>query len=620
VDLANTTMGQDDVEARCEQGRIFRASGRLGLAEQAFREALAIDPAFAPAASGLGQTLYDLGRSSEALDFFEQALQAEPNNADLLCCCGQALADSGHNDLALEFLRRAIEAAPARLTYTLAAIGVLKTIEFVAEHAWYERFLVDCLDNPELDHDALTNAATSLLWIKPAMQRALAAERLGSNDLQDLAQEPLLLRLLTRTIVRSWPFEEFFISLRRSLADTQDRDHLALRAAVAEQAFNSGYVQFQSDVEIAREQELLRAGPASLTPAELMVLASYRALVDVPGAAELEGRSDLPQSIERVIERTLREPLREKEIQARIEALTPIEDEVSRRVQAQYEEHPYPRWIRIQSAGNRSGPLVEAIGRNSLIFDGTAWPARPQVLVPGCGTGYQPLLLAQRHPETDVLAVDLSLASLAYAIRKQQELEITNVRFCQADLLRLGETDERFDYIDCAGVLHHLASPLDGWRILTGLLEPGGVMRVGLYSELARTTIVAARERIAGTGIEGTPANIRKFRRAIMSEPELAELRGLARMTSDFFSMGGVRDLIFHEQEHRFDLPTIRQHLDALGLRFGGFLLSDRDVVRRFHASYPATDQWLDLGCWAEFEAEYPKTFYGMYQFYCLKA
>jgi hypothetical protein len=154
---------------------------------------------------------------------------------------------------------------------------------------------------------------------------------------------------------------------------------------------------------------------------------------------------------------------------------------------------------------------------------------------------------------------------------------------------------------------------------LSGLLKPGGVMRIGLYSELARKTIVAAREKIAAMGIASTPAAIRKFRQLIMSDPELAELRSLAATTGDFFSMGEVRDLLFHVQEHRLDLPTIKRYLDALGLEFGGFLLSDRNVVRSFHARFPARAQWLDLDCWAEFEAQHPNTFYGMYQFYCLK-
>lgn len=625
VDEAGTALRnalgkrEDYVEAHYNLGRVHRASGRLDPAEESFRRALSIDPAFARAALGLGQLLYDSGRSSEALQPLEQALQADPDNADALCCCGQALADTGNTDLALQFMRGAIEAAPDDLRYALAAIGVLQGIEFTGEYPWYERFLVDCLDNPLLTHAEITNVAASLLWIKPAMRDALVADQLESTHLARLAQEPLLLRLLSKTIVRSWAFEQFFTRLRLTLARMRDPDHLTLSAGVAEQAFNAGYVQYQSDAEAALERELLEREATSLTPVELMTLASYRALVDVPGAAELSDRSDFPESTQRVVLRTLHEPLHEREIRSQIVALTPIRDAVSKRVQAQYEEHPYPRWIGMPSVSYRDERLVDELARHALNFEDPGWPQRPQVLVPGCGTGYHPLHLARRYPETDVLAVDLSRTSLAYAIRKQEELKFTNVRFCQADLLRLGDSSDRFEYIDCAGVLHHLSSPMEGWRVLAGLLKPGGVMRIGLYSELARKTIVAAREKIAAMRIPSTPSAIRNFRQAIMSDPDLSELRSLAATTGDFFSMGEIRDLLFHVQEHRFDLPMIKQYLGDLGLTFGGFLLADRDVVRAFHKLNPARAQWLDLDCWAEFEAQHPDTFYAMYQFYCLK-
>lgn len=606
-------------EAHYNLGRVHRASGRLDLAQGSFRRALSIDPRLARAALELGRICYDSGRSWEALQYFEQALQADPNSADALCYCGRALADTGHTDLGVEFLRRAIEIAPDDLNYTLAAIDVLEGIEFAAEHPWYEQFLAACLDNPLLMHAAVTNVAMSLLWVKPAMRDAVAAEQLDSSHLARLAQEPLLLRLLSKTLVRSWAFEEFFTKLRFSLTRTRDPDHLPLLAGVAEQAFNADYVQCQSDTEAALERELLAKEARSLTPVELMALASYRALIDVPGAPEILDRSDLPGTIERVIRRTLREPLREREIRSRIVALTPIENAVSKRVQAQYEEHPYPRWINIQSVNDRNERLVDEIARHSPNFEDPGWPQQPKVLVPGCGTGYHPLSLARRHPETDVLAVDISRTSLAYAIRKQEELNIANVRFCQADLLCLAGSSDRFEYIDCAGVLHHLESPLEGWRVLSRLLSPGGVMRIGLYSELARKTIVAAREKIAALRIPSTPSAIRQFRQAVMRDPELSELRSLARTTGDFFSMGEVRDLLFHVQEHRFDLPTIERYLGTLGLEFGGFLLTDRDTVRKFHQLNPARTQWLDLDRWAEFEAQHPDTFHTMYQFYCLK-
>lgn len=613
--------GLDETSARhhYDMGCVHRASGQLDLARDAFRKALSIDPTFARAELGLGQTCYDLGRSAEALPHLERALQAEPDNADTLSYCGQALADMGHRDLALEFSRKAVEAAPDKLGYKLAAIGTLKGIEFSVQYPWYERFLAECLDDPRLAHPIITPVALSLLWVKPAMRDAVAAEQLDSSHLTALAEERLLLRLLSRTIVSSWQFEEFYVRLRASLTQRRDPDHLELMAGVAEQAFNAGYVQYQSPSELALEQELLERKPATLTPVELVALASYRCLADVPGTAEIVDHPDFPDAIQRVIQRMLREPLREREIQSQIVALTPIRNAVSRRVRAQYEEHPYPYWLSLAVISDRNEPLIDEIAQHTLNFDGTAWPPRPKVLVPGCGTGYHPLHLARKHPETDMLAVDLSRKSLAYAIRKREELKLANVRFCQADLLRLGDLADRFHYIDCTGVLHHLESPLEGWRVLTSLLETGGVMRIGLYSELARKTVVAARERIAAMRIASTPSAIRDFRRAMMSDPELSDLRHLATATSDFFGMGEVRDLIFHVQEHRFDLPTIKRYLVDLGLEFGGFLIPDRNAVRTFYERYPAKSQWLDLDCWAEFESRRPDTFHGMYQFYCLK-
>jgi len=288
-------------------------------------------------------------------------------------------------------------------------------------------------------------------------------------------------------------------------------------------------------------------------------------------------------------------------------------------VRAQYEEHPYPRWIGFQSLEDGIGQLADDLERHALNFKNPGWPERPRVLVPGCGTGYHPLALASRYPDADILAVDLSRTSLAYAVRKQEELAIANVGFGQADLLGMTDWSDRFEYIDCAGVLHHMASPLDGWRVLCRLLRPGGVMRIGLYSELARGTIVAAREKIAELGIASTPSAIRDFRHSIMRDSDLVELRSLASTSGDFFTMGEIRDLIFHVQEHRFDLPTIKQHLVTLGLEFGGFVLSDRNVVRAFQRQYPGRARWLDLDCWGEFEARHPQTFHTMYQFYCLK-
>ena len=83
--------------------------------------------------------------------------------------------------------------------------------------------------------------------------------------------------------------------------------------------------------------------------------------------------------------------------------------------------------------------------------------------------------------------------------------------------MKLASIGRDFDFIDASGVLHHLADPWAGWRMLLSLLRPGGVMQVGLYSELARQNVVAARALIAERGYRPIPDDIRRCREDIMA-------------------------------------------------------------------------------------------------------
>jgi SAM-dependent methyltransferase len=207
------------------------------------------------------------------------------------------------------------------------------------------------------------------------------------------------------------------------------------------------------------------------------------------------------------------------------------------------------------------------------------------------------------------------MSSLAYAKRKARELGITNIEFRQGDILELGSLGEHFDVIECAGVLHHLKDPLAGWRVLCGLLRPQGVMRIALYSEIARRFVVHAREFIRTEGYEATPDGIRRCRAAILARQDDARFEKLAR-SEDFYSMSGCRDLIFHVQEHRYTLPRIAAELDALSLRFLGFELPDPGVALDYRLRFPEDEGVASLDNWNVFEADHPDTFFGMYQFW----
>ena len=78
---------------------------------------------------------------------------------------------------------------------------------------------------------------------------------------------------------------------------------------------------------------------------------------------------------------------------------------------------------------------------------------------------------------------------------------------------------ERFELIECSGVLHHLADPAAGLAVLRGLLAPGGVMKLGLYARRGRRAIQAARDFAAGLGEPMTPAGLRRVRQALLALP-----------------------------------------------------------------------------------------------------
>ena len=237
------------------------------------------------------------------------------------------------------------------------------------------------------------------------------------------------------------------------------------------------------------------------------------------------------------------------------------------------------------------------------------------ILIAGCGTGQHAISTALRFPAAHVLAVDLSLASLAYAKRKTSELGLRNIEYRQADILAMDALQERFDLIECSGVLHHLEDPFAGWRILAGLRKPGARMRIGLYSELGRRAVVRARELIAAEGWGPDAEGIRACRAAIRARPD--ELFQKIIRNEDFYSMSGCRDLLFHVQEQRFTLPQVGLMIERLGLRFLGFELPDSGAtLARYRSLHPHDAQATDLANWHRLETEYPDTFSRMYQFW----
>src|SRR5262249_20682685 len=188
------------------------------------------------------------------------------------------------------------------------------------------------------------------------------------------------------------------------------------------------------------------------------------------------------------------------------------DDGVSLAVKQQYEESPYPRWIKASPVGQTT---IEAHLRQLFPLaniHNVVKTSGAEILIAGCGTGQHSIETARQFPGARVLAIDLSLVSLCYAKRKTQKLGLKNLEFAQADILKLQSIDRTFDVIEAGGVLHHLAEPMAGWRVLLSILRPGGFMRLWLYSRPWRQDTTAAPAFIARRGYSSSANDIRRCR------------------------------------------------------------------------------------------------------------
>jgi 2-polyprenyl-3-methyl-5-hydroxy-6-metoxy-1,4-benzoquinol methylase len=417
--------------------------------------------------------------------------------------------------------------------------------------------------------------------------------------------------------------ESILVDIRSALLSSIDEISispgiLGFQAALALQCFTNEYIYTQTDKETELLEVMENVIEKTLStgqqpsPYAILCVASFTALHEYEWCDLLTVNTD----IEEVFARQVIEPKEESRLKANIPILQEITDKVSTKVREQYEANPYPRWVNLGlSLRPKTTPqLVKDL--DLRIFDNAAnnRPA-PNILIAGCGTGHHSIETASRFKDCNVLAIDLSLSSLAYAKRKTEELGLQNIDYMQADILDLGNLDKKFDIVESAGVLHHMGDPMAGWQVLTNCLKSSGLMRIGLYSELARQHIVKMREEIHQSNIGSSDNAMKLFRSDVINSIEQNHKN--IRSFGDFYSLSELRDLLFHVQEHRFTLPQIKDCLSKLGLKFCGF--EANKIVKHFKLTNTGTDDPYDLDKWDLYEKDNPHSFGGMYQFWCQK-
>jgi SAM-dependent methyltransferase len=574
-------------------------------ARAALTEALALNPRNLKLRRALGTVFHQMGEIEEAAVHLTLALRFNPEAQDVA------------RQLSRLFSRFMIEDWPRIDPFGLKAALALDNVDRrpLCDAAF--RYLL--ATEPEL---AQAVAAAS------AGHGAIAAQRLLQRA-TSVVRNDLLLAILQAEVVTDPDVERLFTALRRSLlldadrARLEDRTIFALALALLGQGINNDYAWAETEEEtralsaLVIDKEAVLAG--DLGAAMVLLL---RSLYSDPGAflADVDAaacRAIRPKPLRDLLSSHLAARDERREAARNLPRLAGPTDDTSRRVTAQYEASPYPRWqsLHVSPPGSLRLALQGYFKPPELAF-----MDRPfGVLIPGAGTGHQALQSAFAYgPNASLLAIDLSAPSLGYATVAARRYGARNVEFMVADILNLDRLDRQFEIIECVGVLHHLKDPWLGWRNLIAKLGPGGLMYIGLYSSISRANIRRLRSEPGYPGPGCTDRAARAYRASLLARPD-GEPGAELKLSNDFYALREFRDLVLHESEQQVTLEEVEEFLARNHLEFRGFTL-DGGVWDDFVSHCP-NDPWPGkLANWAGFERDHQRTFDGMYRFWCARA
>jgi 2-polyprenyl-3-methyl-5-hydroxy-6-metoxy-1,4-benzoquinol methylase len=234
--------------------------------------------------------------------------------------------------------------------------------------------------------------------------------------------------------------------------------------------------------------------------------------------------------------------------------------------------------------------------------------------------------MALANPHITITAIDLSPTSLAYARQMAERFVISNIQFKLLDILDIDQLGQKFDYIMCTGVLHHMASPQTGLNALSSVLNDKGLMLLGFYSETARHSLSQYKTDIANflcvDTSEITPKGISQWRSQLSDEDKKSDWFH----TNDFFYLNGLMDALVHPVQFEYQLPQLGQMLEQAQLNFQMMAISNMHKAKHQQALtavdlyQPDVGEAESLEQWHQLELNNPNFFTGMFNFFATKS
>ena len=606
-------------------------SKHFEVAEELYNKILIKKPNHIQTIFLLGTLFVEINNLKSAINFFQRAIRLQPKHALAYSNLGMIYMELKNFASAVMCLKTAIIINP---DLTNARNALCRLLRFLSPNKLSEKEQQDFKDlfiilykRNDVDHNDIFSNAKNVLFNEKNYKECLKEEPkpplLENINIKNLIKEDLFLLMMQKSLISDPFIEKILIQIRKEILISNNnriKDNFDFIVSFAEQCFLNEHVYIRTKNE-TEQIKVLQANlekNKKINELDVAILGCYVSLNTSEKLKEkLINYKSKNILFNDLIALQINEIDKEVQLKATIKSNDNITDEVSKKVRNQYEENPYPRWRHLYT-NDRKNFLIgfqNQIKPNKIDVEPNNKFRKPNVLIAGCGTGRH-LLIADNYLDANILGVDLSLSSLAYAKRKIEEKGLKNIEFLQSDILNLKNLKRKFDIIESIGVLHHMKDPLKGLEVLLDLLQPYGFMKLGLYSKIARQHITYARKFASEKNFKGNIEDIRKCRCEIFNAKNDNLLKKVS-LGKDFYTVSSVRDLIFNEQEHCFSIPEISKILNKFKLEFLGF--SNSFIKNQYSKTYREDKKNIFLDNWNNYEKINPDIFNSMYIFWVRK-
>ncbi|MGB0680174.1 MAG: class I SAM-dependent methyltransferase [Polyangiales bacterium] len=180
--------------------------------------------------------------------------------------------------------------------------------------------------------------------------------------------------------------------------------------------------------------------------------------------------------------------------------------------------------------------------------------------------------MAATLPEARVLGIDVSEASLTISRQAAEAHGLENLELMQRPLESVPELGRDFDYIECHGVLHHLAAPEAGLQALARVTRPAGALSVMVYAQHGRQGIHLLQTLCQRLGLQPDEAGVERAQTLLTQLPDNHPFARVHADPSQRVSLEEVADMLLHPRERCYTVDALRSFIEAAGLRLHRWL------------------------------------------------